>query len=44
MFASRYAAAHPDPENTTFVSIKSGNHGLFGSYGMQKGDSAPKVT
>ncbi|OME92306.1 hypothetical protein BK123_17030 [Paenibacillus lautus] len=32
------------PKNTTFVSIKGGNHGQFGSYGMQKGDSAPKVT
>ncbi|WP_090950361.1 alpha/beta hydrolase [Paenibacillus sp. OK060] len=32
------------PKNTTFVSIKGGNHGQLGSYRMQKGDSAPKIT
>ncbi|WNS45184.1 alpha/beta hydrolase [Paenibacillus sp. MMS20-IR301] len=32
------------PEDTTFVSIDGGNHGQFGSYGMQKGDHAPEIT
>ncbi|WP_458126871.1 alpha/beta fold hydrolase [Paenibacillus sp. Z3-2] len=32
------------PEDTTYVSIEGGNHGQFGSYGMQKGDIQPKVT
>ncbi|WP_145330891.1 alpha/beta hydrolase [Paenibacillus xylanexedens] len=32
------------PNDTTFVSIEGGNHGQFGSYGMQKGDNAPKIT
>ncbi|MBY0012097.1 alpha/beta hydrolase [Paenibacillus typhae] len=32
------------PEDTTFVSIEGGNHGQFGSYGMQKGDHAPGIT
>ncbi|MNI35105.1 hypothetical protein D3C73_891160 [compost metagenome] len=29
---------------STFVSIDGGNHGQFGSYGMQKGDHAPEIT
>ncbi|WP_434751112.1 alpha/beta hydrolase [Paenibacillus amylolyticus] len=32
------------PNDTTFVSIEGGNHGQFGSYGMQKGDNEPKIT
>lgn len=32
------------PAETTFVSIDGGNHGQFGSYGMQKGDNAPAIT
>jgi dienelactone hydrolase len=32
------------PKNTTFVSIDGGNHGQFGSYGMQKSDHAPEIT
>ncbi|MGQ8872237.1 alpha/beta hydrolase [Paenibacillus sp. TSA_86.1] len=32
------------PNDTTFVSIDGGNHGQFGSYGMQKGDHEPKIT
>ncbi|WP_063567452.1 alpha/beta hydrolase [Paenibacillus sp. O199] len=32
------------PKKTTFESIKGGNHDQFGSYGMQKRDSVPKVT
>nr|WP_231638703.1 alpha/beta hydrolase [Paenibacillus sp. JCM 10914] len=32
------------PENTTYVSIEGGNHGQFGSYGMQKGDHKPTIT
>ncbi|MGN7412909.1 alpha/beta hydrolase [Paenibacillus sp. SAF-068] len=32
------------PEDTTYVSIEGGNHGQFGSYGMQKGDNQPEVT
>lgn len=29
------------PAETVFISIDGGNHGQFGSYGMQKGDNAP---
>ncbi|MCK6073369.1 alpha/beta hydrolase [Paenibacillus silvae] len=32
------------PQDTTFVSIEGGNHGQFGSYGMQKGDNTPQIT
>lgn len=32
------------PEDTTYVSIEGGNHGQFGSYGMQKGDNQPAIT
>ncbi|WP_366295942.1 alpha/beta hydrolase [Paenibacillus sp. AN1007] len=32
------------PIDTTYVSIEGGNHGQFGSYGMQKGDNEPKIT
>ncbi|MNC05961.1 Alpha/beta hydrolase family protein [compost metagenome] len=32
------------PADTTFVSIEGGNHGQFGSYGMQKGDNVPEIT
>ncbi|MBY0215619.1 alpha/beta hydrolase [Paenibacillus illinoisensis] len=32
------------PQSTTYVSIKGGNHGQFGSYGEQKGDHAPAIT
>ncbi|WP_254438580.1 alpha/beta hydrolase [Paenibacillus sp. DCT19] len=32
------------PKDTTFVSIDGGNHGQFGSYGMQKGDRTPEIT
>lgn len=32
------------PADTTFVSIDGGNHGQFGSYGMQKGDHTPEIT
>ncbi|MCP1184269.1 alpha/beta hydrolase [Paenibacillus sp. 1781tsa1] len=32
------------PEKTTYVSIEGGNHGQFGSYGMQKGDNQPAIT
>ncbi|WP_336760167.1 alpha/beta hydrolase [Paenibacillus sp. USHLN196] len=31
------------PEDTTYVSIEGGNHGQFGSYGMQKGDNQPAI-
>lgn len=32
------------PKNTTYVSINGGNHGQFGSYGMQKGDHKPTIS
>ncbi|AIQ47365.1 hypothetical protein R70723_16815 [Paenibacillus sp. FSL R7-0273] len=32
------------PADTAFISIDGGNHGQFGSYGMQKGDNAPEIT
>lgn len=32
------------PKDTTFVSIEGGNHGQFGSYGMQKGDNTALIT
>ncbi|WP_018751220.1 alpha/beta fold hydrolase [Paenibacillus sanguinis] len=32
------------PENTLYISIEGGNHGQFGSYGMQKGDQVPALT
>lgn len=31
------------PAETVFVSIDGGNHGQFGSYGMQKGDNKPAI-
>lgn len=31
------------PAETVFVSIEGGNHGQFGSYGMQKGDNEPAI-
>lgn len=31
------------PAETVFVSIDGGNHGQFGSYGMQKGDREPGI-
>lgn len=31
------------PEKTKYVSIEGGNHGQFGSYGMQKGDNQPAI-
>jgi len=31
------------PTETVFVSIDGGNHGQFGSYGMQKGDNDPGI-
>lgn len=31
------------PELTEYVSINGGNHGQFGSYGLQKGDSDPQI-
>ncbi|MBB3111733.1 hypothetical protein FHS18_003801 [Paenibacillus phyllosphaerae] len=32
------------PEDTVYVQIDGGNHGQFGSYGMQKGDQEPTVS
>lgn len=31
------------PAETVFISIDGGNHGQFGSYGMQKGDNEPEI-
>lgn len=31
------------PAETVFVRIDGGNHGQFGSYGMQKGDNEPEI-
>ncbi|CAM4298059.1 alpha/beta hydrolase [Listeria booriae] len=32
------------PENTTFVSIKGGNHAQFGAYGKQNGDNDATIS
>ncbi|KMT59368.1 hypothetical protein X559_2708 [Paenilisteria newyorkensis] len=32
------------PENTTFVSIKGGNHAQFGAYGKQNGDNEATIS
>jgi pimeloyl-ACP methyl ester carboxylesterase len=32
------------PSHTKYVSIKGGNHGQFGSYGIQFGDNATTIT
>lgn len=40
-----YEKARPDlPGNTEFFSIEGGNHGQFGSYGIQKGDGKALIT
>ncbi|PZD97183.1 alpha/beta hydrolase [Paenibacillus sambharensis] len=32
------------PEDTIYVEIDGGNHGQFGSYGMQQGDQQPAIS
>ena len=38
------AAAGLLPANTQKVVVEGGNHGQFGSYGLQKGDGVPVLT
>ncbi len=37
-------AAHLLPKDTTMVVIEGGNHGQFGSYGRQRGDSEATIS